>query len=308
MSEKILCSVCIATYKRPQFLFNLITSLLAQELDENISIEIIIVDNDPAASAEHIVSEFQNVENRIIKYFKQPIKNISITRNIGLKNCSGNYIAFIDDDETAGPNWIKTLIDCSNKYNADVVFGYVIPIFDECAPDWLKQRELYFRPLGSTGSEPNFWYTTNCIIKSNIVKENGILFDEGRGLTGGEDGLFFRTLKENFGAKFICCQEAITYEVVPQKRLNVKYLLSRNFQIGNLYAKRILSTKNGIILINWIFLFIKFTLLTIFYSLLSIFYYTNKKRWIFYYVSLFAAFGKLSGLFNYNYEHYRVHE
>ena len=42
---------------------------------------------------------------------------------------SGDYIAIIDDDETADKHWIRNLIDTLVKFDADVVFGYVLPVF-----------------------------------------------------------------------------------------------------------------------------------------------------------------------------------
>lgn len=308
MSRKIICTISVATYKRPELLSKLIFSLLYQKISDNIKLEIIIVDNDKEASAKNIVKDFIKNSDITIKYFNQPIKNISITRNVGIENATGEYIAFIDDDETADEKWISNLISCTSKYHADAVFGYVIPVFEEPSPKWFKQRELYFRPINPTGSEPDFWYTTNCLIKSNVLKQNGILFDENRGLSGGEDGLFFRALKKRFNAKFVCCQEAISYELVPLKRQSTKYLCSRNFQIGNLYAKRRMNEKKTLFLINWFLLFSRFSLAFIYHLLCVVFLYLNKSKWIFSYTAFCAATGKIAGLFNYKYEHYNKFE
>lgn len=306
ITAKLICSVCICTYKRPELLKNLIESLNEQRNIDDIELEIIVVDNDPLKSAENII--MSTITMHSINYFYQPNKNISLTRNTAIQNASGKYIAFIDDDETADKSWVKNLISCCIKYQADAVFGYVIPVFEEPSPDWLRQRELYFKPLKPTGSEPDFWYTSNCLIKSDIIKQNGVLFDEKRGLSGGEDGLFFRTLKENLNAKFVCCKEAISYEFVPLKRQSTKYLCSRNFQIGNLYAKRKMNEKKKIPIINWFVLFLRFSLVFIYHLLGVVLLFPNKSKWIFSYTAFCAAAGKLSGMFNYKYEHYSKFE
>jgi succinoglycan biosynthesis protein ExoM len=49
-----------------------------------------------------------------------------MTRNLGLKNVSGDYIAIIDDDEVADKYWIHKLINTIIKYNTDIVFGFYI--------------------------------------------------------------------------------------------------------------------------------------------------------------------------------------
>ena len=115
MKKRILCSINIATYKRPDFLRQLIKSLLKQKGIENINLEIIVVDNDVNQSAISIVSEFSNQSNVSISYYNQPEQNISLTRNMGLDNASGKYIAIIDDDETADSYWIINLLNTANK-------------------------------------------------------------------------------------------------------------------------------------------------------------------------------------------------
>ena len=97
----MICSVCIATYKRSQLLRKLLDSIVSQYLPDNIKLQVIVVDNDMENSAEHIVKEYENRENISFEYFVQPEKNISLTRNVAVKNSKGEFLLFIDDDEEA---------------------------------------------------------------------------------------------------------------------------------------------------------------------------------------------------------------
>lgn len=126
--NKSVCSVCIATFKRPELLRKLIKTLFEQEKIADIILEIIIVDNDVEKSAKEIVAEFSDTSSITISYYEQPIQNISLTRNISFDKSSGQYLAVIDDDETADKYWIRNLIDTVIRFNADAVFGYVIPV------------------------------------------------------------------------------------------------------------------------------------------------------------------------------------
>ena len=229
--EKV-CSVCIATFKRPELLRKLIKSLFDQKEIEDIVLEIVIVDNDVEKSAKEIVTEFSDTSTINISYFSQPIQNISLTRNMALDKSSGEYFAVIDDDETADQYWIRNLIDAVLKFNADAVFGYVIPVFDPDLVQWKKQREIYFLPVGKTGDLPLFHYTTNCLVKSEKVKKFNLKFDPKYGLTGGEDSVFFDLLSK-YETNYVVCREAITYEVVPQYRTKLKFICKRYFQKGN---------------------------------------------------------------------------
>src|SRR5438034_6155244 len=123
----MIFSVCIATYKRPTLLEQTLASILAQVLPHDIIIETIVVDNDPERSAAGIVEKHHDTDSISFKYFSQPIKNISLTRNMAVHNASGTYLVLIDDDEVASPRWIATLLKAADKYGADGVFGPFYP-------------------------------------------------------------------------------------------------------------------------------------------------------------------------------------
>ncbi len=103
----MLCSICIATFKRPKLLDKLLESLVTQNIRSDLNLEIIVVDNDNNKSAELILKNYIDQYNIIFKYLIEPIKNISLARNKGVANAKGEYILFIDDDEIASPNWIN---------------------------------------------------------------------------------------------------------------------------------------------------------------------------------------------------------
>ena len=132
--DKILCSICVATFRRPLLLKKLVKTLLEQELLDNVLIEIIIVDNDPNQTAKPIIVEFNIETNNKITYLCQSEQNISLARNLALENAKGQFIAILDDDEIADPFWINNLLKTALMYKADAVFGYVSAVFPENIP------------------------------------------------------------------------------------------------------------------------------------------------------------------------------
>lgn len=293
-SKEKVCSVCIATFKRPELLRQLIQSLFDQKEIKDIVLEIVVVDNDVQKSAEQIVAEFSDTHSINISYYSQPIQNISLTRNMALEKSSGQYFAVIDDDETADQYWIRNLIDALVKYNADAVFGYVIPVFEPNLAQWKKQREIYFLPVGKTGDRPLFHYTTNCLVKADKVKKFDLRFDPKYGLTGGEDSVFFDLLSK-YEATYVVCKEAISYEVVPRYRTELKFICKRYFQKGNNEGRIINETIQS-----------KFEKLTkLIKSLVGIGYYGSqsfllipiRKKWIFGLIRLCYYYGQFLALF-----------
>lgn len=240
----MICSVCIATYKRSELLRKLLDSILLQNLPDNIKLQVIIVDNDMEKSAEHIVSEYENRDNIKFEYFVQPEKNISLTRNVAVDNSKGEYLLFIDDDEEADKNWIIKYLEAINKYNADGVFGPVFPLFHELTPGWMKECNFFTKECPPTGDKAVFTRTSNCIIQAELIKTEPGPFDPAYGITGGEDSHLFTRLRRK-GANFISSNEAIVTEFIPPERTTMKWLIKKSFQTGNTATRRMIENANN---------------------------------------------------------------
>ena len=122
----MLYSICIATYKRPELLKKLLESLSKQKIPESVEIEVIIVDNDKSESVKEVVVKAGKELGLYLRYFTQPINNLSLTRNVSVAEAKGEYIFFIDDDEIASAEWISYRYNSLFKYDADAVFGRVV--------------------------------------------------------------------------------------------------------------------------------------------------------------------------------------
>jgi succinoglycan biosynthesis protein ExoM len=229
------CSICIATYRRPYLLRQLLESLLRQQLDDGIRVEIIVVDNDAEQSAKELVESFQDARFPII-YAVESRKKISLARNKGVELAHGDYLLFIDDDETASERWLSTMLETLHKHNADAVIGRVISDFHSDTPEWIKSVYLFNRPVVSTGSRPGYLSTANCLVKVSVFKSEQALFDERFGITGGEDSHLFHRLLQK-GKHFVYSGEAKVNEFIPPERTKTKWMLKRAYRTGNIYGR-----------------------------------------------------------------------
>ncbi len=300
----MLCSVCVATYKRPQLLNDLLNSLRNQNLPQNLELEVITVDNDVEKSAEQTVKEFIESSGMKIRYYTQPEKNICLTRNKAVHESRGKYILFVDDDEIASPDWAALLVKTLEDYKADAVFGRVIPIFNEDTPEWIKQSKLYDKKLPPTGEEVSFTRTSNCIVKADLIKSMEGPFDPSYGLTGGEDSHLFRRMKRK-GAKYISCYEAYVTEYMPSNRTNINWLVKRSFRAGNSYTRSAIElTKKDKVITKFILMgrAFSFSIISIFFFIIS----TPLRKWRTHWMLKFAGnVGHLSAIFGYHYQEYK---
>lgn len=238
------CSICIATYKRPELLKKLLNSLYAQELDEGVNLEIIVVDNDDKESARSICAGFNNTNRITFYYLTQPEKNISLTRNMGVKKASGEYILFADDDVVVDPKWVHYHINTMEKYNADIVIGRAIPAFEADVPEYIKKHDVFNAPCAATGLPVIRLYTGNSALRARLIKTMDEPFDPALGIIGGEDGKLFQTLRLN-GAKAVCCYEAVAEEHIPKESSTLGWILNRSFRQGYMHTyNRIKLTGN----------------------------------------------------------------
>ena len=121
--DKSHISVCICTYKRPELLRQLLIELGRQDTAELFGYSIVVADNDRAESARSVVRVFSENSQIAVNYCVEPEQNIALARNKALENASGDFVAFIDDDELPARNWLLTLFETCNRYRADGVLA-----------------------------------------------------------------------------------------------------------------------------------------------------------------------------------------
>lgn len=100
--EKItpVLSIIVPVYNVEQYLPRCIDSILGQTFQD---FELILVDDGSPDRCGEICDEYTKKDNRII-VIHQENKGVSTARNRGLDKAKGNYIMFIDPDDSLGSN------------------------------------------------------------------------------------------------------------------------------------------------------------------------------------------------------------
>lgn len=237
-------SVCIATYRRPARLRALLDDLTLQHLMPD---EVIVVDNDPEASALPVVEDLRSgpLPFRVV-YDVQPEKNISLTRNRTVALAAGDWLAFVDDDERAPPAWLAQLMGCVAQTRADGALGPVVPVVPPEAPEWIRRGRFYDWTRLPTGAliPPNRLRFGNLVLRASLLRTMQAPFDPAYGLTGGEDGDLLSRLAQD-GAVLRWCDEAVVHEPVESARLSLRWLLRRALRGGQDFARHSLAGRYG---------------------------------------------------------------
>jgi glycosyltransferase involved in cell wall biosynthesis len=230
-------SVCICTFKRAELLRRLLKRLDSQRTDGLFTYSVVVADNDSLRSAEQVVAEFSSTNHLTVTYCDEPQQNIALARNKALAYAEGNFIAFIDDDEFPEDDWLCNLFKACMTYGVDGVLGPVKPHFDSAPPAWVEKGKFFERQTYSSGHELTWSQSRsgNVLFRKDILSSVHTPF-RSEFDTAGEDIDFFRRMIEK-GHKFVWCNEAVVFEVVPLSRCNRRYLLRRALLRGSNYPK-----------------------------------------------------------------------
>ena len=111
-------SIIIPVYKVPQnYLRACFTSLLEQTMSES---EFILV-SDGAPKAEcTICKEYAKKDSRF-KFFQCEHAGVSATRNFGIEQAHGEYIAFVDSDDRITKDFCSIVWEKTQKWRSDIL-------------------------------------------------------------------------------------------------------------------------------------------------------------------------------------------
>jgi succinoglycan biosynthesis protein ExoM len=232
----------ICTYRRPA-LRETLESLFALTPPEATRLRLIVADNDAVPSARDLVQSFQARSPFPIHYVHCPKSNISIARNACLTACEADYLAFIDDDETATPEWLVALVRKARETGAEAVLGPVRALYGSESAAWMRRGDFHSTMPVWVNGRIITGYTCNTLLDMRSPLVEGRRFALALGQSGGEDTHFFSQLTES-GGRIEFAEDALVLEPVPASRASFTWLAKRRFRSGQTHG-RILAAKSS---------------------------------------------------------------
>lgn len=184
-TEGPLVSAIIPTHNRAAMLTR---AILSVQLQTYPHLEIIVVDDASQDNTSEVIKEFDDPRIRYIRHKKN--KGGSASRNTGIRAATGEFIAFLDDDDEWVPEKTEEQLKLLHSY--DVVTCTSDSIGGDLPKHSLRKTleliDLQQGPWGGTGV---------LMAKTSVLKE--MMFDES--LPRGQDwDLFIRiALKHKIG-------------------------------------------------------------------------------------------------------------
>lgn len=188
-----MISIIIPVYRAETFFDDCVSSILAQSFGD---FELILVDDGSPDQCPELCDKWAATDERIKVIHKQN-GGVSSARNSGLDIASGEYICFVDSDDTLPVNGLQILMTSIEQSNVDVVFGtFQFQYGDKLLPhaSRLPEGKYLFKDVLKDfiddGTLSGFLLGSACaaLYKRNVIIANHLRFREG--LKNNEDGLF----------------------------------------------------------------------------------------------------------------------
>jgi len=237
-------SVVICTYNRSQLLRGCLKSLREQTLNPT-SFEVILVDNNSTDDTRQIVESF--LSKCKTNYYLETKQGVNNARNRGLKEARGLYVAYLDDDSVAAPEYLDKALQIFSSLRPvpDCIGGPILPFYTSQKPRWFKDkyeiRRLWDSPCylqhgGSLGGSNMIWQ------KKTLEKIGG--FDarfgvSGTALTLGAETIAFDKIwsMPSITPYLFFSPDLIVYHWVPDFKMTVSYRLKRGLSMGHYISK-----------------------------------------------------------------------
>lgn len=189
MKDKV--SVIVPVYNVAPYLTRCLDSILSQT-DQNI--EVLLIDDGSTDGSGEICDRFGARDARV-RVFHQENRGVSAARNLGLDQCTGDYVAFVDSDDWIEAEMFREMVQAMEDSGADLAVCGEINVFQNengskmVTPDhWPSVKQTtkldiarYYRQIFSVSG-----LMCNKIYRSAIIGD--CRFDTGKSY--GEDILF----------------------------------------------------------------------------------------------------------------------
>ncbi|BBN82631.1 glycosyl transferase [Pseudoalteromonas sp. A25] len=173
MGFKDLVTVFIPVFNAERYLEKAIESVLNQTYE---NLDILIINDGSTDSSSEIISKYSEVDSRI-RFISRENKGICYTRNQGVKNCKGKYLALLDADDICMPQRIEKQVEFLKNNPSISVVGSSVYVIDKddniLGVNKVKTKGEYIKASMITGSQivnPSAMFNFE-MVKQDLVYE-----------------------------------------------------------------------------------------------------------------------------------------
>jgi|APSaa5957512535_1039671.scaffolds.fasta_scaffold08822_3 glycosyltransferase involved in cell wall biosynthesis len=179
-SMSALVSIVIPTFNRSHTIKRAIESVVSQTYSDW---ELIVVDNSSTDDTLEVLSEFSGINISVLTVDNKGV--IGHSRNVGINNSKGRYIAFLDSDDWWDKEKLSISISLLENNNIDLVYHDCL-VMSSGRPKRTHCRKLSENSLKDLIVNGNTLITSSVVVSRFSIINAGC-FNESRDTIGWED-------------------------------------------------------------------------------------------------------------------------
>lgn len=223
-------SIILPVYNVENYIQDSIESIKRQLCNDY---EVLFVDDGSTDRSVYYIEQYIREDNRV-KLFHQENKGSGAARNLGLQFSRGEFIYFMDPDDTMEPTLLKENIQLLFEYNADlVIFGndkikgnkkIRSKLFNGTVN--IEEHDDFIDDFYKIYNKFNVLAVWNKIYRKSFLDKNNILFDD---MKTGQDAMFNLKLFRHLNQIIINNKSYYHYRIRSNSaRTNMNYEFAKN--------------------------------------------------------------------------------
>ncbi|MDR1043348.1 MAG: glycosyltransferase [Clostridiales Family XIII bacterium] len=235
---KINVSVIVPVYNAARYIGECLKSLTSQDAD---GLEIICVDDGSDDDSMTEVESVRRGDARVSAYYNEHA-GPGAARNTGIARATGDYILFVDSDDTLAEGAVKTLFDHAQKLGVDVLYFEGESVYETVGLEeaHATYKDVYRRKTGSTETMTGpellaLMQDANDYKPSAVLQMYSREFIENRSLRF-EEGVIHEDTAFSFSAILRADRAAVLAEPFYIRRVREGSIMTTSHSFDNVYG------------------------------------------------------------------------
>lgn len=235
-AERVECVVTVPTFRRPGPLLGTLRSLAAQRTSRRFA--VIVMENEAelrqGAAASSPLFSAGDLHGLVLVAHE---RGNCCAYNAGWTTALAEFpnlafLAVIDDDEMAAPDWLENLHRAAETLEVDIVGGPQVPVFDRSEHARLADHPVFAPPYRESGPVRALYSSGNLLLARAVLDAMPRPFlDPKFNFTGGGDSDFLSRAAHK-GFRLGWCAEAVIRETMPARRAEADWIRARALRNG----------------------------------------------------------------------------
>jgi len=153
MAYPLKISAVICSYNRARFIIAAVESIFNQDYDKS-QYEVIVVDNNSTDNTVQLLQQYKDAHPSYnFSYYVERQQGVAYTRTRCAQEARGEIVAYLDDDSTAEPGWLSSLVSFYDEHPMCYsTGGRITPVFLTPVADWYSK--YFFGLVGNFDQGP----------------------------------------------------------------------------------------------------------------------------------------------------------